>query len=84
VLCQAEKEGTLLISRGKCLQLTWKPYQSRILVAVVPEGIIIDQLFVNGERQCMARFSNTKAGFQTGDIIQMVNGSRVSAISDLQ
>ena len=84
VLYLAEKEGTLFINMGKPLQLTWKPYQSRILVAVVPEGIIIDQLFVNGERQCMARFSNTKAGFQTGDIIQMVNGSRVSAISDLQ
>ena len=66
VLYLAEKEGTLFINMGKPLQLTWKPYQNRILVADVPDGIIIDQLFVNGERQLIARFPNAKAGFQTG------------------
>ena len=71
VLYQAEKEGTVVFSGGKRLYLTWKPYRNRILVAAVPAGIIIDQLFVNGDRQRMARFPNAKAGkkvFDTWDL----------------
>lgn len=48
----------VFISGGQCVQLDWEPYRDGIMQAKVPEGFISDQLFVNGERQHMARFPN--------------------------
>ncbi|MEI8235273.1 MAG: glycoside hydrolase N-terminal domain-containing protein [Verrucomicrobiota bacterium] len=39
-------------------RLAWKPYRNGILQAQVPTGFATDQLFVNGERQPMARYPN--------------------------
>jgi hypothetical protein len=48
----------VVISGGVALRLQWKPYRDRILVARVPAGFSTDQLFVNGQRQPMARYPN--------------------------
>jgi len=47
---------TPVISGGQRLDLAWKPYRDGILQANVPVGLAFDQLFVNGERQHMARW----------------------------
>ncbi len=59
---EAEKEGTVTISGGKKLQLNWTPYRSGVFVATVKDALSIDQLFVNGRRQRMARFPNVREG----------------------
>ena len=47
-----------VISGGTRLRLTWTPYRDGILMARVPAGLHSDQLFVNGERQILARYPN--------------------------
>jgi hypothetical protein len=47
-----------ILSGGQRLDLQWKPYKDGIWQAAVPEGTETDQLFVNGERQNMARYPN--------------------------
>lgn len=49
---------TPVISGGQKLELTWVPYKNGIMQAAVPAGTTADQLFVNGERQVMARYPN--------------------------
>ena len=58
VLWQAASGETPVISGGTPLQLTWKPYKDGIFQAQVPTGFETDQLFVNGERQILARYPN--------------------------
>ncbi len=58
---QAEHEGKAVISGGLALDLKWQPYRDGILQATTPEGLSIDQLFINGERQHMARYPNYDA-----------------------
>jgi hypothetical protein len=47
-----------VLSGGQRLQVTWSPYKDGILQAAVPVGTMADQLFVNGQRQIMARYPN--------------------------
>lgn len=56
VVYQAYKDETPLISGGTRLSLKWEPYRDGIMKAQVPVGTTSDQLFVNGERQHMARY----------------------------
>lgn len=58
VVYQSYKEERPVISGGRRLSLKWEPYRDGILKARVPSGTISDQLFVNGERQQMARYPN--------------------------
>lgn len=71
VIYQAEEEGRAIISGGTSLQLDWKPWKNGIFVTKVDENLDIDQLYVNGVRQRMARFPNAVAGknvFDTWDL----------------
>lgn len=49
---------TVVISGGAKLELRWQPHRDGILQAQTPPGLSIDQLFVNGQRQHMARYPN--------------------------
>ena len=55
--CAAAGER-VVISGGRLLDLTWEPYQSGIVHARTPPGLTIDQLFVDGRPQHMARYPN--------------------------
>jgi len=48
----------VIISGGQKLSLAWTPYKDGIMQAKVPDGLTADQLFVNGQRQIMARYPN--------------------------
>ncbi|HEX7476550.1 MAG TPA: PDZ domain-containing protein [Polyangiales bacterium] len=54
--------GTPTLSGGVSLSLTWSPYKNDILQANVPanvsSGLSFDVLFLNGQRQVMARYPN--------------------------
>jgi hypothetical protein len=47
-----------VISGGLRLALAWRPFRDGIWQATVPAGLVADQLFVNGERQILARYPN--------------------------
>jgi len=58
VVYRAENEGGAVLSGGSKLELAWKPYKDGIFQAKTPAGLEIDQLFINGKNQRMARFPN--------------------------
>jgi hypothetical protein len=58
VLYQAARGAEVVINGGKKLALQWQPQANGIFSARVPEGLEMDQLFVNGVLQRMARYPN--------------------------
>ncbi len=67
----AETEGAAILSGGSLLNVKWKPYKNGIFVARVKGNPAIDQLYINGVRQRMARFPNAignKNVFDTWDL----------------
>ena len=76
VVYQAANEGKAVISGGKQLKLSWLPHEDGIYKAEFSEDVIIDQLYVNGIRQRMARFPNAVEGknvFDTWDLTHSRN-----------
>ncbi len=82
VTYQAEKEGTVTISGGKKLNLVWKAYRENIFVADVNENIVIDQLFVNGIRQRMARYPNAIDGKSVYDTWDLSHNASADSLND--
>lgn len=64
VTLRARHEGKAVISGGQQIRLDWKQEGGNIYVASVPAGMDIDQLYVAGLRQPMARFPNAQPGKQ--------------------
>jgi len=59
VIFQAYQNEQPVISGGiRMRNLKWQPYKDGILQAKLPAGFTTDQLFVNGDRQPMARYPN--------------------------
>ena len=48
----------VLLSGGARLSSSWKAYRDGIMKTSVPAGTSTDQLFVNGQRQMLARYPN--------------------------
>jgi len=57
ILYQAYQDETPVISGGTRLDLKWEPYQDGVMQAKVPAATF-DQLFVDGEKQRLARYPN--------------------------
>ena len=51
-----QAEGEVILSGGRRLELKWQPYRDGIFQAATPAGMSIDQLFIDGRRQHMARY----------------------------
>lgn len=72
VIFEAVNEGKAIISGGEKRILNWTPFENGIYKAKVSDDVIIDQLYVNGKRQRMARFPNAIKGknvFDAWDLI---------------
>jgi PDZ domain len=65
ILFVADNEGHAVLSGGTKLNVAWKPFRDGILTAETPTGLAIDQLFVNGLNQRMARYPNFDASKKT-------------------
>lgn len=52
---------TPTLSGGARLNLKWQPHKDGIVMAKVPTGLQTDQLFINGQRQNLARYPNFDA-----------------------
>jgi hypothetical protein len=64
-----------VISGGARLQLDWRPFRDGVFQAQTPAGLAMDQLFVNGRRQHMARYPNYDPG------ARQFNGAAKDAIA---
>ncbi len=63
VTYRAENEGKAVVSGGRLLALQWEPYRNGIYKAQIPADVHdVDQLYVDGQRQRMARFPNAVVG----------------------
>jgi hypothetical protein len=58
VVWQADDGRSVVISGGEKLKPHWTPYKNGIFQTSVPADLATDQLFVNGERQILARYPN--------------------------
>ncbi|MBW8782794.1 MAG: PDZ domain-containing protein [Verrucomicrobia bacterium] len=58
VVYRAAHERGAVLSGGVKLALTWKPYKDGIHQAQVPADLETEEIFINGERQILARYPN--------------------------
>jgi hypothetical protein len=68
ILYRAENEGRAVISGGSQLSLDWQAAPEvgdGVYRAETPRGLKMDQLFVDGERQRMARYPNYNPALKT-------------------
>ena len=65
VLFKAVNEGKAILSGGTQLNLSWKPFKDGIFQANTPDNFNVDQLFINGQNQRMARYPNYDATKKT-------------------
>jgi hypothetical protein len=65
IVFKAENEGQAVLSGGTLLKLKWEPFQNGIFKASTPENLNVDQLFINGKNQRMARYPNYDASKKT-------------------
>jgi alpha-L-fucosidase len=73
-----------IISGGARLTLEWTPFRDGIFQATTPAGLVMDQMFVNGQRQPMARYPNydPKAAQFNGAAADAIAPERVARWSD--
>ena len=82
VVYMAEKEGSVVISGGKQLQLQWTKSARGWYTAAIPSGNTIDQLYINGVRQRMARFPNAVEGKNVFDTWDLSHSIKVDSVRD--
>ncbi|HZL09527.1 MAG TPA: right-handed parallel beta-helix repeat-containing protein [Prolixibacteraceae bacterium] len=82
VVFRAENEGKAIISGGNQIELKWEPFKNGIFKAIVSEDAAIDQLYVNGQRQRMARFPNAVEGKNVFDTWDLVHTNKPDTIND--
>jgi hypothetical protein len=58
IVYRAENEGGAVLSGGSKLKLNWTSYKDGIFQATTPAGLEVDQLFIDGKAQRMARYPN--------------------------
>lgn len=79
---RAENEGEVVLSGGNFLRLKWKPFKNGIFMANVKGNPTIDQLYVNGERQRMARYPNAVSGKNVFDTWELSHGAKADSVTD--
>ena len=82
VVYMAEKEGSVVVSGGKKLQLQWKRTSQGYYTASIPSGNTIDQLYINGVRKRMARFPNAVEGKNVFDTWDLSHGMKSDSARD--
>jgi alpha-L-fucosidase len=82
VTYRSEIEGEAILSGGSLLNLNWQPAEKGIFVAKVSENTIIDQLYINGIRQRMARFPNAVEGKHVFDTWELSHNAKTDVDND--
>ena len=79
----AENEGGAVISGGAQLKVNWSLYKNGIYVTDVLPGTKIDQLYINGERQAMARYPNAQIGKNVFDSWDLSHNAIFDSLADV-
>lgn len=79
----AEQEGSAIISGGAELKTNWKLYKNGIYVTEVKANAKIDQLYINGERQNMARYPNAQVGKNVFDAWDLNHEAKFDSLADV-
>ena len=82
IVFRSNEEGGAILSGGSLLELDWKPYKDGIYFAKVANKLIIDQLYINGVRQRMARFPNAISGKNVYDTWELSHGIKNDSINN--
>jgi len=82
VTFRAAEKGKAILSGGSLLKLKWKPFQNGIFVAEVSGKPEIDQLYINGARQRMARFPNAVPGKNVFDTWELSHQAKLDVAMD--
>jgi len=82
VTYRSEVEGEAILSGGSLLDLKWKPYKNDIFVADITGNPLIDQLYINGKRQRMARFPNAVLGKNVFDTWDLSHEAKVDSANN--
>ena len=84
VTYEAAPGETPVISGGVALKLEWTPWTNGILQAKVPDDLATEELFVNGERQILARYPDfdTNAQYFDGFAPDAISKERVARWAD--
>ena len=85
VVYQAYQNERPVLSGGILMRnLKWTPYKDGIVQAKLPAGFTTDQLFVNGERQPLARYPNfdPKAQYFHGSAADAISPQRAAKWQD--
>ena len=81
---EAAEQEHPVISGGMKLNLAWSPYKDGIFQAPAPESLVTEELFVNGERQILARYPNfnPSAQYFDGFALDAISKERVARWAD--
>lgn len=82
VYYRALNEGKAIVSGGRRLEVQWSPYEEGIFVCDLPDGLVIDQLFINERRQEMARFPNSREGKNVFDCWTLSHSAEANPSQD--
>lgn len=85
VIYQAYENEQPVISGGVRLEkLDWQPYRDGVVAAKVPDDLQTEEIFVNGERQILARYPNydPKAQYFDGFAADALSPQRVARWAD--
>lgn len=82
VFYKAEVEGKAVLSGGCLLHLKWQYSENKIFVAKIRGNTTIDQLYINGIRQRMARFPNAVAGKKVFDAWELNHNAKADPAND--
>ncbi|ULQ51412.1 right-handed parallel beta-helix repeat-containing protein [Flavihumibacter fluvii] len=82
VTYRAEEEGQAILSGGSKLALQWKQTRYGLYTATIPANTVIDQLYINGERQRMARFPNAVTGKNVFDTWSLDHAAKADSSLD--
>ena len=82
VTYRSDVEGNAILSGGGLLNLKWSSAENGIFVAEVPENPTIDQLYINGKRQRMARFPNAVSGKNVFDTWDLSHQAKADSATD--
>ena len=78
----AENEGNAIISGGERLNLDWELHDAGIYKATIQKDVAIDQFYINGERQRMARFPNAITGKNVFDCWELIHTNKADTEND--
>lgn len=68
------------VKGSKIIKTNWEPFSENILVTTIDDSLDFNQLFINGEKQILARYPNydEKGGYWQGSAADAIDKERIA------